>query len=59
LLFYCKMLKKQKVKKENLGSEVAIHQRLKTDRINNAPIPLDLKPKSVLRLRTNPGGAII
>jgi len=53
------MLKKQKVKKENLGSEVAIHQRLKTDRINNAPIPLDLKPKSVLRLRTNPGGAII
>ncbi len=52
------MLKNNKIKKSEFGSEVAIHRRLKTDGLNISPTTDDLKPKSVLGLRTNPGGAI-
>ena len=52
------MLKNNKIKKREIGSNVTIHRRLKTNRINNVPTSLDLTPTSLQMLRANPGGAI-
>jgi hypothetical protein len=52
------MLKNNKIKKSEIGSEVTIHRRQKSKGLTNLPNTLDQTPKPVLRLRENPGEAI-
>jgi len=59
LLFCCKMLKNNKIKKGEIGSKVTIQQRGKCDRLSILPNTDDQTPKPAVKLRENPGGAIL
>ncbi|MBU0760185.1 MAG: hypothetical protein KJ600_00870 [Nanoarchaeota archaeon] len=52
------MLKSNKTKKRNSGSEVTIHRRGKNNRLNILPNTDDLTPNSKMARISNPGGAI-
>lgn len=58
LLFCCKMLKENKIKKSQIGSEVIIHRRGKRNELNILPTTDDQIPTPHISRVTNPGEAI-
>jgi len=52
------MLKNNKIRKREFSLEVTIHCRGKYKGLNILPNTDDQKPKSTVRLREDPGGAI-
>ncbi len=52
------MLKNNKIKKSEIGSEITIHHRGKSIGLNISPTTDDLKPNSKMARVPNPGGAI-
>lgn len=52
------LIKNNKIKKRNLGSEITIHRRGKSDELTNSPNTDVQIPKARQKLRANPGGAI-
>lgn len=51
-------LKNNKLKKNEIGSEVTIHSRGKCNGLTISPTTNDLKPTSQTGLKSNPGRAI-
>lgn len=53
------LIKNQKIKKSEIGSDITIHRRGKSNGLTILPNTYDQIPKSPSLLRANPGGLFI